>query len=88
MILSIVSGFLSGFVFAVLYAILYRGVPGVGLKKGVVFGVLIWIIGSLLPNWWSYLSTTSPEIYVFVDTLRGFARYIFLGVVCSIIYKE
>lgn len=88
MALTIISGFLSGFIFAALYAVLYRGIPGAGLKKGAMFGVLMWIIGSMLPNWWSYLLTTSPEIFLIVDSMRGLARYIFLGSVCGYFYKD
>jgi hypothetical protein len=88
MVLTIISGFLSGFIFATLYAVLYDGIPGFGTMKGVIFGVLMWIIGSLLPNWWSYILTTNPEVFLIVDSARGLARYIFLGIVCGIVYKD
>lgn len=38
---------LMAFFFALGYAILYKGIPGTGVKKGMIYGFLMWLIGPL-----------------------------------------
>lgn len=45
---SIVFAFIGGLIFAGVYAVIANGVPGKTLlKKGVNYGLLIWLIGSI-----------------------------------------
>jgi hypothetical protein len=40
-------GIVRGLLFALVFAILYKGIPGKGVVKGIVFGVLLWLVGAL-----------------------------------------
>jgi hypothetical protein len=53
----IVFGFAVCFLWAFDYALLYKGIPGTGVSKGVVYGILVlWMLG-ILPNMAAHLST-------------------------------
>lgn len=85
----IVFGFAVCFIWAFGYALLYKGIPGTGVSKGVVYGILLWILG-ILPNMAAlYLHTTiSAEIIWFFITANGLFRGIVLGATYALIYKE
>ena len=48
---NIIGGNLTGLfraiIFALVYALLYKGIPGEGVKKGMIYGNLVWLVGAL-----------------------------------------
>ena len=40
---SNLAGIVIGILFVLVYAILYKGIPEKGAKKGMMFGVLLWL---------------------------------------------
>jgi hypothetical protein len=36
---------LLAIVYALVYAVLYHGIPGSGLRKGLAFGLIVWLVG-------------------------------------------
>ncbi len=84
-----VFGLAVCFLWAFGYALLYKGIPGTGIAKGVVYGILLWILG-ILPNMAAlYLHTkiSAEIIWVFI-TANGLLRGIVLGATYGFIYKE
>lgn len=84
-----VFGLAVCFLWAFGYALLYKGIPGTGIAKGVVYGILLWVLG-ILPNMAAlYLHTTiSAEIIWVFITANGLLRGIVLGATYALIYKE
>lgn len=88
--IMMVFGFAVCFLWAFGYALLYKGLPGTGISKGVVYGILVlWVLG-VLPNMAAlYLHTTiSAEIIWVFITANSLLRGIVLGVTYGFIYKE
>lgn len=85
----IMFGFAVCILWAFGYALLYNGIPGTGVAKGVVYGIVLWILG-VLPNMAAlYLHTTiSPEIIWVFITANSLFRGIILGATYAVIYKE
>jgi hypothetical protein len=46
MITANLLGLISGILFAMVFVILAKSVPGEGMKKGAIYGVLIWLVGA------------------------------------------
>lgn len=44
MIGAILTGLAIAIIFALVYALLYKGIPGKGAKKGMTYGLLVWLI--------------------------------------------
>lgn len=86
----IVFGIVICFLWAFGYAVLYKGIPGAGIAKGVVYGILVmWILGVLPHMVALYLHTTiSPEIIWIFITANALLRGIILGATYGVIYKE
>ncbi|MBN2479629.1 MAG: hypothetical protein JXA94_05325 [Parachlamydiales bacterium] len=41
-------GLIKGLLFAYVFAVIYKGVPGTrGVHKGIVYGILIWLVSAL-----------------------------------------
>lgn len=85
----IVFGFAICFLWAFGYALLYEGIPGTGVAKGVVYGILLlWILGVLPHMVALYLHTTiSAEIIWIFITANALLRGIVLGATYALIYK-
>lgn len=47
MIAMFLVGLIGAFLFVLVYAIVYSGIPGFGVKKGLTYGFLIWLISAL-----------------------------------------
>jgi hypothetical protein len=86
----IAFGTIICFLWAFGYALLYKGIPGAGIAKGVIYGILVmWILGVLPHMAALYLHTTiSPEIIWIFITANALLRAIILGVTYAITYKE
>lgn len=86
----IVFGFAICFLWAFGYALLYKGIPGTGVVKGVVYGVIVLGVLGVLPHMVAlYLHTTiSAEIIWIFITANAFVRGAVLGATYALIYKE
>jgi uncharacterized membrane protein YagU involved in acid resistance len=86
--IMIIFGFAICILWAFGYALLYKGIPGIGLSKGVNYGLLLWLLVMLPNNLALQLHTNIwPEfnwVYLSVDSL---IRRIILGMICALIYK-
>jgi hypothetical protein len=81
-------GLFVAIVFALVYARLYKGIPGEGIKKGLMYGFIVWLVGALswvLPLPFFMTIATGVVIYwIAIDLVR----YLLLGAVVAVIYKE
>jgi hypothetical protein len=45
---SVIFSFITGLIFAGIYTVIEKGIPGKTLiKKGVIYGLLIWLVGGI-----------------------------------------
>ncbi len=42
---ALIVGLVAAFVFVSLYAVLWKGIPGKKIRKGIDYGVLVWLLG-------------------------------------------
>jgi len=73
---------------AFLYAILFKAIPCTGIKKGLVFGLLMYPIGVLIPmfSWYVMMNVAGQTILYF--TLEQLIEILVYGAVIGVIYKE
>lgn len=75
-------------VFAWVFAVLYDGIPGTGIRKGFVFGLLAWLIGVIPPMTTLYLMTNIANGALVYFTVQGLVEWLVYGAVISAIYKK
>lgn len=70
------------------YAILYKGLPFKSVKKGIAYGLLIWLLGLLPSRILLYLSMNISASIIIYWILDELVSYMLLGAVIGICYKE
>lgn len=74
--------------FAWVFALLYKGIPGQGIRKGLVFGFFAWIIGVLPATTTLYLMTNIAPLALTYFTIQGLLEWLVYGAVIAAIYRE
>lgn len=74
--------------FAWVFALLYKGIPGKGVRKGVNFGLLAWLIGVIPPMTTLFLMTNMAFLAIIYFTIQGLVEWVVYGSVIAAIYKE
>jgi hypothetical protein len=83
-----VIGLIRAMLFALVFAILYKGIPGTGVFKGMIYGVLVWIVGALsgMPSMPFYMTiATGVVIYWIIQQL---VLGVINGAIVGVLYKE
>lgn len=78
----------SGLTVAFAYSVLYKGIPGAGLKKGLVFGLILWLIMSFAGKMFFYASSPIPFMLLVAGWLHGLIVMSLGGVVIAAIYGK
>ena len=83
------SNFVIGFIFTLIFMWIYKGLPGRNsLQKGVYFGLIIWILGTLPGMISTHMFSNMFPIVVSYTTLTTLIRLLSTGVIVSLVYKE
>lgn len=78
----------SGLMVALAYAILYKGIPGTGIKKGLVFGLILWLITRVAGELFFYAMSPIPFMLVVAGWLHGLIVGALGGVVIAAVYGK
>jgi hypothetical protein len=86
-IILFLGNFLLAFSVVFLYALFYRSIPGTGIRKGLMMGLLLYPLGILFPAFNLYELTTLNMTVLLYLLLEGFAEFLFYGAIAGLIYK-
>lgn len=83
-----VIGLIRTLLFALVFAIIYKGIPGKGVVKGMIYGVLVWIVGALsgMPTMPFYMTIATTVVIYWI--IQQFALGVINGAIVGAIYKE
>ena len=85
---STVNASILAGVFVLVYAFIYKGIPGKGVQKGLIFGLIIWLVGCLLPVIRFAMTVNTSVVLIAYWIIDGLLIYLFLGAIISAIYKK
>ena len=88
MIAVIIIGLIAAILFALVYAILYNGIPGDGIKKGLIYGFLMWLVGALIGMATMPFYMTIATTVVIYWILNALVINLINGVILGAIYKK
>lgn len=85
---SNILGLVNAFVFVIVYTIIYKGIPYKGVRKGVVYGLILWLVNSFsgiasMPFYMTIASTV--VVYWIAQTL---VINIIIGAIVGAICKK
>ncbi|MHC4608275.1 MAG: hypothetical protein ACYTAF_15300 [Planctomycetota bacterium] len=72
--------------FALVYAVLYPGIPGRGIRKGLVWGFIVWLIGVVPATFTLWALTHMAPGTLIYFTSQGFFEYLFYGAAVAVVY--
>jgi hypothetical protein len=78
----------SGLMVSLAYAILYKGIPGEGLKKGLIFGLILWLVTRLAGELFYYVMSPIPFMLVVAGWLHGLLVAALGGIALAAIYGK
>ena len=90
------SWFISSFVIslilfmiiAAVYGVLYKGLPGDGVKKGLWFGIIIWLVGIVPGMASTYMTMTVNTTVIMYLLAMGIVKYLIIGVAIAYIFER
>ncbi len=83
-----IAGLIGAILFALVYAILYNGIPGNGIKKGLIYGFLVWLVGALVGMATMPFYMTIATTVVIYWILNALVINLINGVILGAIYKK
>lgn len=85
---TILIGILQAILFASVYVLLYKGIPGKGIKKGMVYGFLVWSVGAFtgiaIMPFYMTIATTVVVYWI----IQALILNVLDGLIVAAIYKE
>jgi len=87
MIFSNFAGIFKALVFILVFGVLYRGIPGQGVKRGLRYGFLVWMVGTLFGMITMPLYMTISETVVIYWMLQALVINLINGAIVGAIYK-
>ena len=85
---SLIIGLISWALFVFVYQIIKAGVPGdAGIKKGVHFGILVYLVGGLPGILAMYLLINLPQGMLVAWAISGLILSLINGALCGVLNK-
>jgi hypothetical protein len=78
----------TGLILAYVFSIVKSGVPASGLTKGVIFGLLAFLIGPFLGLFMTYLTMAVRTKLIIMWGLNGLFNYVLAGIIFEIIDQK
>lgn len=77
----IIYDLIVGIILAYVYSILKNSVPGSGIVKGLIFGLLVWLVGSVPGLGITYLTMNIRNKLIFTWLVNNLINYCLAGAV-------
>ncbi len=84
----LIYDFASGLIFAWVFSIVKGSIPGPGLAKGLMFGIMMFLIGPFHSVWMAYLVIAIRAKLLAVWMLNGLVNYVFSGLIFELIDEK
>lgn len=84
---SNVLGLLIAIIFTTIYAFLYKGLPYHGVKKGLVYGLIIWLVGTFSGMLTMPFYMTISWAVIIYWIISALVKYLIFGAIIGAIYK-
>lgn len=88
-IASIIGTVIIGIILAAVYAYIHKGLPAEsGLKKGVQYGLILWLVGMIPGMYATWFTMTVNNTVIIYWAAQGLIKYLLMGAAIGFLYKE
>ena len=84
----IVLDFVEGILYAAVFSILFNSIPGKGWRKGLNYGLILWVVATVPGMLMTYFTMAVPDSIVASWTFGGLISLVIAGSVISIIQNK
>jgi len=88
MVTSLVAGFVLYSIFTGIYEYIRKGLPLKGIQKGLCFGLIVWLVGTLPGMWATYRFVNMNTTVVVYWLIQGLVWYLILGTIIAWFYER
>ncbi len=83
-----IVGIVGAIIFAAMYALLFNGIPREGVKKGVTYGFIVWLIGALpgIASMAFYMTIATTVVVYWI--IQALVLNLINGAIVGVIYKK
>lgn len=83
-----IAGLILALLFTFVFAVLYKGIPGTGAKKGMIYGVLVWLVGALagIASMPFYMTIATTVVIYWI--IQALVMNVISGAIIGAIYRE
>ncbi len=78
----------EGILFGLIYSYLYDGIPGKTVKKGLSFGLIVWLVGTVPEMAYTYLSIVVPSPIIAYWLLGDLINLLVMGASLAFVYEK
>jgi len=82
------ASLLGAFLFVMVFNILYKGIPKKGLEKGIVYGLLVWLVAPLTGMITMPFYMTVAWTVIIYWLIQALVLYIIKGAIVGYIFKK
>ncbi|MEA3515327.1 MAG: hypothetical protein U9R34_07640 [Nanoarchaeota archaeon] len=88
MVWATLLGLIPAILFTVVFVILYKGIPGKGIKKGINYGIIVWLVSAFggLMTMPFYMTISATVIIYWI--IQSLVVNVVNGIIVAAIYKE
>ena len=86
--LMAVFGIIHGAIVIILYLLLYKGIPGTGWRRGLIFGLMCWVIGTVPEAFNQWMLFDYPIILIIIPLINGFIGWAVFGILISVFFQK
>jgi len=78
----------EGVLFGLVYSVLYNGIPGKNINRGLIYGVIIWLVGIVPGMGFTYISMAVPTPIIASWLFGGLIDLLVMGAVLAFVYEK
>lgn len=82
------GGLAAWLILSAIYSILYKSIPGKGWRKGLSYGLMLFLISDVTVAFNSWLLHSYPEVILFVELGNAFVGTVVGGIVLALVYEK
>jgi hypothetical protein len=85
---GVIFDLINGFILVAVYMTIYNGIPGLGWKKGLYYGLIVGLFRVVMMSFSSIVMYNIPLILVIIGIVTGYIEIVLLCIILAVIYEK
>ncbi|KXA97994.1 hypothetical protein AKJ40_04995 [candidate division MSBL1 archaeon SCGC-AAA259M10] len=82
----VIAAIISGIIYGAIYSLFYESIPGEPLRKGVYWGLIVWVIKDISAG--MFMVSFGASFLALTFIITGLPMWIVFGVILGAIYER